>query len=452
MENNKKSGITRRDFLATGAVATAAISGFPFVYTTRAQQRVKPIRIAVDGCGGRGTGAVQNAIDAAPDVHLIAMADPFMDRIESSYKNLTNPPRRGAQQGAQRGGAPPAPPRPPGQGIEVTKDHMFDGLDGYKKLLELDIDYVILTEPPGFRARALLAAIEAGKNVFAEKPLAVDVAGYRMVLEAGKLAQKKGLSICVGYDKRHTLRCVELIKRIHDGQIGEILSGRSYYNTGFLWHRGDERPKWTEMEYQCRNWYYFCWLSGDQIGEQTTHNIDAQNWVNNGPPVRAIGDGGRICRTDPKWGNIWDNMTIDYEYPNEVHWMTMMRQWDKVDGAGGDFVVGTKGRANLATGEITGEKPWKYVGESPQAKVYEHKELIDSIRNGKPMNMAAESADSALTSVLGRESCYTGKTLTWDNMLKSELDLFPKKCEFGPAPDHDMPIPGRFNPVTRKNL
>jgi hypothetical protein len=148
-------------------------------------------------------------------------------------------------------------------------------------------------------------------------------------------------------------------------------------------------------------------------------------------------------------------MVIDYEYPNEVHWMTMMRQWDKVDRFGGDynsFVVGTKGRANLATGEITGEKPWKYEGENPQPKVYEHLELIESIRNGKPMNQAEYSAYSALTAVMGRESCYAGKTLTWDDMLKSELDLFPKKCEFGPAPDHDMPIPGRFNPVTRKNL
>ena len=439
--DKNKGKLSRRNFLTTGAIATAAVSGFPFVHTSRARQRVRPIKIGVDGCGGRGTGAVENAITAAPDIHLVAVADPFRDRIDNCLKSLRAPTSR------RRTGPVP--------NIEVNEDHIFTGLDCYKQLLETDIDYVILTEPPGFRPRAMLAAIEAGKHVFAEKPVAVDAAGARIVIEAGKLAQKKGLSICIGHDQRHNLRSIELIRRIHDGQIGEITSGRSYYNTGFLWHRGDERPKWTEMEYQCRNWYYFCWLSGDQIGEQTIHCIDATNWVNNGYPVRAIGNGGRQVRTDPKWGNIWDNMTIDYKYPNGAHWMTMMRQWDKCDRFGGDyvsFVVGTKGKADLRAGEITGEKPWKYEGEVPSPKVYEHLELIESIRNGKPMNQAEYSAYSALTAVMGRESCYTGKTLTWDDMLKSELDLFPKKVVFGPAPDHDIPVPGRFDAISRKNI
>ena len=430
-----KNKMTRRNFLATGAIATAAISGFPFVHTSRAQA-TKPLNIGVIGCGGRGTGAAENALTAAPNIHLIALADPFADRVERCLKTLTNPKRRSG----------------PLQGVEVKEDHIFTGLDCHKKLLETDVDYVILTGPPGFRPRSFEAAIEADKHVFMEKPVATDPVGVRKILKTGEKAKEKRLSVAVGFDNRHSNSTSETIKRIHDGWMGEIVSGRSYYNTGFLWHRGDE-PEWTEMEYQCRNWYYFCWLSGDHIVEQHIHNIDVVNWVMGGYPIRALGVGGRQARTEPRWGNIYDHFIIDYEYPNGAHVMSMCRQWGNCDTATGNFFAGTKGKSSVGFilgnvgGEISGERNWKSEKDEVTPKVYEHFELIESIRKGNPMNQSDIGAYSTLTAIMGRESAYTGKDVTWDEMLKSDLDLFPKKVEFGTAPKRAVPIPGQPRPL-----
>ena len=424
-----KNKMTRRNFLATGAVATAAISGFPFVHTSRAQA-TKPLNIGVIGCGGRGTGAAENALTAAPNIHLIALADPFADRVERCLKSLTSPARKR---------------KTPLEGVEVKDDHIFTGLDCYKKLLETNVDYVILAEPPGFRPISFAAAIDAGKNVFMEKPVATDPVGVRKVLETGKKARQKGLSVCVGLDNRHSKSAIETIKRIHDGQIGDVIAGQIYYNTGALWHRGED-PSWTEMEYQCRNWYYFCWLSGDHIVEQHIHTIDLMNWALGSYPIRAIGVGGRQVRTEPKWGNIYDHFVIDYEFPNDVHVMSMSRQWQNCDNKGGGLMVGTIGKSN-ASREITGPNSWKFEGEMVTPKVYEHFELIESIRNGNPMAQADIGAYSTLTAIMGRESAYTGKTITWDEILNSDLDLLPKKLEFGPAPKRTVPIPGQPRPL-----
>ncbi|GAF93323.1 unnamed protein product, partial [marine sediment metagenome] len=276
---------------------------------TSGAQRVKPLNIGVIGCGGRGTGAAANAIEAAPDIHLIALADPFADRIERCLRSLTNPKRRGG----------------PLKGVEVKEDHCFTGLDCHEKLLETDVDCVILTGPPGFRPRSFEAAINAGKHVFLEKPVATDPVGIRKVLAAGRKATQKGLSIVAGTQRRHQKPYLETIKRIHDGQIGEVVAGQIYWNGSTLWHRG-ELPEWTEMEYQCRNWYYFCWLSGDHIVEQHLHNFDVANWIIGTHPIRAIGVGGRQGRTDPMYGNIYDHFAVDLEYPNDVHIMSMCRQ------------------------------------------------------------------------------------------------------------------------------
>ncbi|MFC1562519.1 Gfo/Idh/MocA family protein, partial [candidate division KSB1 bacterium] len=423
MTKNKKNGC---NFHAIGTVA-AAISGFPFVHTSRAQS-VKPIKIGIDGCGGRGTGAASDALRAAPNVHLIALADPFRDRIDLCLKNLNDPKRRGG----------------PLKGIEIKEDHIFAGLDGYTKLLETDIDYVILTEPPGFRSRSFEAAVEAGKHVFMEKPVATDPVGVRKVLKTAKKAREKGLSVCVGLDKRHSIRANETVNRIHDGGIGDILAGRLYFQSTGAWHRGSD-PSWTPMEYQCRNWYYFCWLSGDQIVEQHIHEIDAMNWAMGGYPVKALANGGRQVRTDPKYGNIWDHISVDYEYPNGAHALSMSRHWRNCDVAHGNFVVGTKGRSNI-DGEITGKNAWKWDGKMVTPKVYEHWELIESIRKGETMSQAEFGAYSALTAIMGRESAYTGKVVTWDEMLNSDLDLFPEKVEFGPVPKRAVPMPGYPRP------
>ncbi|MFC1562517.1 Gfo/Idh/MocA family protein [candidate division KSB1 bacterium] len=434
MEKNKKDSISRRDFLATGAMATAAISGFPFVHTTHAQD-TKPIKVGLVGCGGRGTGAAGDALNADPNVRLVAMADPFQDRIDRSLKTLTDPKRRGG----------------PLKGIEVTKDTCFSGMDGYKKVLEMDIDYVCLVSPPGFRPMQFEDAINAGKHVFAEKPLATDPVGVRKIRKTAQKAKDKGLSVIVGLNNRHSVSNEEIVKRIHDGAIGKMLAGRGYRVHGGLWHRGDERPKWTEMEYQCRNWYYFCWLSGDQITEMAIHTMDYTNRIIGSTPISALATGGRQVRTDLKYGNIFDHMTIDYEYPDDVHVMLMVRQWDNCDGASGSFFVGSEGA--LGRGGITGKNPWQPKrearGTGMGATVYEHWKLIDSIRNEKAINNALDfGADSTLTTIMGRESAYTGKKLTWDEMLNSDLDLFPKgEIKFGPAPQRPVAMPGSPRPL-----
>ena len=427
-DKKNKNKVTRRKFIATGAVASAAIAGFPFVNTSRAQN-VPPLKIGVIGCGGRGTGAADNALTASKNIHLIALADPFQDRIDRCLETLTNPKRR----------------KGPLQGVEVKKDHIFTGLDCGKKLLETDVDYVCLTGPPGFRPQNFEDAVEAGKHVFMEKPVATDPVGVRKILKTAKKAKEKGLSVVVGFDNRHSLAARETIKRIHGGWIGDVLSARSYFNTGTLWHRGED-PSWTEMEYQCRNWYYYCWLSGDHIVEQHIHTIDLMNWALGSYPIRAIGVGGRQVRTEPKWGNIYDHFVIDYEFPNDVHVMSMSRQWQNCDNKGGGLMVGTIGKSD-ASREITGPNSWKFKGEMVTPKVYEHFELIESIRNGNPMAQADIGAYSTLTAIMGRESAYTGKTITWDEILNSDLDLLPKKLEFGPAPKRTVPIPGQPRPL-----
>lgn len=428
MEKNRKKEITRRDFLATGAVAATAISGFPFVRTAHAQS-AKPLKVGLIGCGGRGTASLREALQAAPNIHVTALADPFKDRVERASKSLKDPKRMGKLI----------------QGVEVKPDHCFAGLDGYKKLLETDVDWVNLVGPPGFRPRHFAVAVDAGKHVFMEKPVATDPVGVRKILKTAKKAKEKGLSVVAGFDNRHNPSRIEAVKRIHNGAIGEITSGTSYnYTRWTRWYRGDD-PSWTEMEYQCRNWYYFCWLSGDVIVEQSIHTIDVTNWVMGAYPIKALGQGGRQLPVDPRRGNIWDHMTVDYEYPNGAHVIHMDRQWPNCHGSGRAGFIGTKGK--YIGGEIIGQNPWKFEGKLERAGVYEQRNMIESIRKAKPRSEAENAAYAALTAIMGRESAYTGKLVTWEEMLNSDLDLFPKKAEFGPAPKRAVPIPGRPRPL-----
>ncbi|MCK4966796.1 Gfo/Idh/MocA family oxidoreductase, partial [bacterium] len=312
--------------------------------------------------------------------------------------------------------------------------------------LETDVDYVCLTGPPGFRPMQFEAAIKAGKHVFMEKPVATDPVGIRKILNTAKLAEEKGLSVVVGFNFRHHVGIRETMDRIRKGQMGEVLTARSYFNTGTVWHRGED-PSWTEMEYQCRNWYYYCWLSGDHIVEQHIHYIDLTNWVMGGYPVKALSVGGREVRTDSKFGNIYDHFAVDYEFSDDRHALAMCRQTANCDNRTGTFAVGTKGKSNLREAEITGQNPWKFNEEVVIPLVYEHWELIESIRNGKPVNEAENGAYSTLTAIMGRESAYTGKTITWEEILNSDLDLFPNKVEFGPVRNRAVPIPGEPRPI-----
>lgn len=428
MENAKKTRITRRDFLAQGTAAAAVISGAPFVHAARSGS-AQPLKVGLIGCGGRGTASLREALQAEPDIHVTALADPFKDRIEGCLKTLTNPKRMGDLI----------------HGVEVTPDQCFDGLDGYRRLLETDVDWVNIIGPPGFRPIQFEAAVEAGKHVFLEKPVATDPAGVRKILATAKKAKEKGLSVVVGFDNRHNPARREAVKRIHDGAIGEITSGTSYNYTRWVrWFRGDD-PAWSDMEYQCRNWYYFCWLSGDVIVEQSIHTIDVTNWIMDAYPVSALGSGGRALPIDARKGNIWDHMTVDYEYPNGAHVIHMDRQWPNCDGSGRAGFIGTRG--HYFHGEIAGQNSWRFEGQLERAGVYEQRAIIESIRKGEPKSEGENGAYAALTAIMGRESAYTGKRVAWDEILHADLDLFPKKIEFGPAPKRAVPIPGSPRPV-----
>ena len=383
------------------------------------------IRVGLVGCGGRGTGAARDCAESAEGVSIVAMADLFRDRLED---------RRAPLKEAI------------GDSYQVTDDRCYSGFDAYKELIDSDIDLVILATPPGFRPIHLRYAVEAGKHVFMEKPAGVDPTGVRSVIESGEMAKAKGLSIVAGTQYRRQPSYVEAIKRIHDGRIGEIVAAQEYYLTGPIWLR-PRKPGMSDMEWQCRNWYYFTWLSGDQIVEQFVHNLDAINWIFQGPPVSAIGSGGRTKRVDPNYGHIYDNFSVEYVYENDVRVTAMCRQMENCLSRVSNRVIGTKGIADVNPdhsvirshkGKIEFEYPEK--GNNPY--VQEHTDLINSIRENKPLNEAREVAYSTLTAVMGREACYTGQEVTWEAMMNSTQNLVPDSFGFTSLAVPPVAIPG----------
>ncbi|HYO10995.1 MAG TPA: Gfo/Idh/MocA family oxidoreductase [Tepidisphaeraceae bacterium] len=420
MQSNANSDFSRRGFLkgsaAIGAAAaTLAAMGSNFAHAAGTER----IKVGLVGCGGRGTGAARDAIQASPLVDIVAMGDLFKDRLDKSRQAL-------AKEGAQ---------------YKVAGDKCFVGFDSFKRVIDAGIDYVILTSPPGFRPEHYAYAIEKNKHVFAEKPVAVDPAGVRRFIESSKLAEQKKLSVVGGFCFRRDATHVETIKRIHDGAIGDVIGGSSYYNVGYLWHH-PRQPEWSELEYQCRNWLYYTWLSGDLIVEQNIHRIDIQNWIMKSPPVSAYGMGGRQVRTDPAYGYIYDHFAVEYEYPNGVKIQNMCRQIDGTDPRVSEIYFGTKGRANPAKG-LAGERGKKDV---PLARAYvqEHVDLINAITSGKLVNEGVQIAESTLSGIMGRMSAYTGKVVTWEQATNSKLDLWPKEpLAFGPIATPPVPMPGK---------
>ena len=437
--------LPRREFVRRSSLALAggaAVSNFPFVITSHAAPDVQ-IRIGVIGCGGRGTGAALNALRAvtrvvyprstyhtedatsssrvlAENVKVVALADVFKDRLDHCREQLKR------------------------AGNDVAEDHCFVGFDAYKKLVAApDVNYVILTTPPHFRPMTLRAAIEAGKHVFLEKPAAVDGPGVRHVLESAELAKKKGLGIASGAQRRHQPSYVETIKRIHEGAIGEIVECRAYWNGGVIWVI-ERQPGWSDMEWQLRNWNYFTWLSGDHIVEQHLHNLDVISWVVGQNPVKASGLGGRQARKTPEEGHIYDHFAVEYEYANGMRMFSQCRQMEGCTGNVGEALVGTKGISNCAD-YIKAAQEWRFNGPKPNPYEQTHIDLINSIRAGKPINEGREMAESTLVGIMGRISCYTGKTVTWDQVLDSKQDLSPAKYEFGNLPFPEVAIPGKYS-------
>ncbi|MHC4123149.1 MAG: Gfo/Idh/MocA family oxidoreductase [Planctomycetota bacterium] len=420
--SNKEQRVSRRNFIKASATVSAAalLSGTNQIFAAGSDK----IRVGLIGCGHRGTGAAENCVKSADNVEIVAMGDLFQDRLDQSLAELS---------------------RKVDDKVTVTEDTSFVGFDAYQKVIASDVDMVILATPPHFRPMHLKAAIEAGKHVFMEKPIAVDPIGVRSVIESSELAEKKGLAIVAGTQRRHQEHYIEIMKRIHNGDIGQIVAAQCYWNMGTLWVK-EKQPNWSDMEWQCRNWLYFTWLSGDHIVEQHLHNLDIINWAIGTHPVKCMGMGGREVRTDPKFGNIFDHFAVEYEYPNGVRVLSMCRQTKGCTNDVSERIAGTKGKTYTDQGNsyIEGQNPFKYEGKSPNPYVAEHTDLIASIRQGKPLNEGKRVAESTLTVIMGRMSAYTGRAMKWDWVMeKSKLDLSPPKYEFCDLPVRPVAIPGK---------
>lgn len=421
---NSIVGSSRRDFLkkTTGALAGGAVASRMGIIPGAYAAGSDTIKIGLIGCGQRGTGAAEDALSSSRGVKLVAMGDAFQDHLETSLDVLKK--SKVAEQ------------------VDVPPERRFVGFGAFEGVLASDVNYVILATPPGFRPWHLKAAVAAGKNIFAEKPVAVDGSGIRMVMQVYEEAKSKGLAIGVGTQRRHQTGYLETLKRIHDGGMGDIVSIRVYWNQGPIWVH-PRQDGWNDMEWQMRNWYYFTWLCGDHIVEQHVHNLDVANWAMGAHPARAVGVGGRQVRTDPVYGNIYDHFAIDYEYENGVRMMSMCRQIPACENNVSEAIHGTKGFCQVNKYTITGEKPWRREGKDNLPYVQEHADLIASIRSGNPYNELKTVAESTLTAIMGRMAAYTGQVLTWDQALNTEENLMPTKLEWGTLAVAPVAMPGQ---------
>ncbi|MFM7846529.1 MAG: Gfo/Idh/MocA family protein [Planctomycetota bacterium] len=420
------SGNSRRDFLKT---STAAVVGGAVVAEMTRPTTVHAagsdiLKVGLIGCGGRGLGAAVNAMNAEDNVRLTALGDAFSDQVEHARGVLSK------QVGAK---------------YAVEADHCFAGLDAYQKVIDSGVDVVLLCTPTYFRPVHLRAAIDAGKHVFCEKPVAVDGPGIRSVLESTRKAKEKKLTIVSGLCWRYDLGVRETIKRIQDGEIGDVVTIQENYLTGTLWHR-DKQPNWTPMEYQVRNWLYYTWLSGDHIVEQHIHSLDKALWLyGDQAPVKCFGLGGRQMRVQEQYGNAFDHFAVCYEWADGRKCFSYTRQMADCANDVDDYVMGTKGRAVVLRHQIQdakGETTWRYRGPKPSMYDYEHKELFAGIRSGNIINNGEYMAASTLMAIMGREACYTGQNITSEQLLKSEVSLGPAKVEWGGAPTVETARPG----------
>ncbi len=422
-------GPSRRDFLQTSTLLTAAMAvGVSGSGAYAAGSGT--IKVGLVGCGGRGTGAAVNAMKAGSDIRLVALGDMFRDNLESSRAQLKG-------DGGDR--------------FDVTDDRCFTGFDAYKNVIGC-ADVVLLGTPPGFRPLHFKAAVEAGKHCFVEKPVATDGPGVRSVLDTCEQARKKNLSVVSGLCWRYHNFMRESVQRLQDGAIGTIQVVQSTYNTQNAKVPIPFDPKkWSEMEWQIRNWYYFSWLSGDHNVEQHVHSLDKVAWVfKNEYPVRAVGVGGRQVRTGPECGNIYDHHAVTYEFANGAKCFSVCRQWDHTPPEVTDYFYGTGGHAALlgankrANYVIEGTHPWRIARGAHEGNMYqtEHDELFESIRAGKPINDGDYMSKSTLMGIMGRMATYTGEVVTWEQVLNSKEDLSPKTWAFGPNPVPPPAVPG----------
>lgn len=417
MENKNESNIDtsgRRSFLKKSGIAIVGTSLVNPLSAFGESAKIKDVvlKVGLIGCGGRGTGAAAQALQADPNIILWAMGDVFEDRLESAYTELLKiHPER----------------------IKVSKEQKFVGFDAYLKVIASDVDVVLLTTPPAFRPDHLAEAVKAGKHVFCEKPVAVDAPGVRKVLESAKIAKQKKLTLVSGFCFRHNYPNQEFFGRILKGAVGDIRAITTFRHGGEAWYM-DRQPDWTQMTYEMRNWYYYNWLSGDFIVEQAVHSIDMMSWaMNDKLPVKATGHGGRQVRVDPKYGNIYDHFSVEYEYSNGAKGYHFTRQQADTSSQNTVEVFGSDGTAMADMYRqhiITGKNSWRYEGENNDMFQTEHDELFKSIRNGNPINDGEKMANSTMLAIMGRMVGYTGQTISWEEAFNSNESIGPKIDEY----------------------
>ena len=440
----QKTDLTRRKFVASTALGTVATLGAtnlllscsgsekkqgkeatPLVMADTAPDG-KVLRAGLVGCGGRGTGAAINFLDAGPNLQIVAMGDVFQDKLEDSRAQLKK----------QRN-------------IELPDEKCFVGFDSYQKVIDAGVDIVLLCTPPHFRPAHVEAAVNAGKHIFMEKPCAVDPVGARSILVSARKAEQMGLSIVSGTIRRVQKDYVETHRRVAAGEIGDIVSAHIVRNGGALWVK-KRRPEWSDMEYMLRNWVNFCWLSGDHIVEQFIHEVDVMDWYVGKNPVKCMGWGGRQRRVS---GDQYDFFSVDYLYDNGMHTHCAARQISGCSNLKREIIVGTKGYADCSgtlyhpDGMVMWKYPYPKAGDTDltwkvkDPYVQEHVNLVTAIRTGKPFSDAEAQVNSTLVTMMGRISAYTGKDVTWEEMLNSSLSLGPKSYAFGPVPNIPEEIP-----------
>ena len=454
----KKNNISRKEFLSYGAAigATAAMGGVGSILTSCSSKSSEPqyaplkaageyyvpnlpdkapdgkeLRVGLVGCGGRGSGAVQNVLNAANGITVTALADVFPDKVEGVRNMLKNDRK-----------------------IDIPEANCYVGFDAYKKLMDSGVvDMVLLCTPPVFRPEHFKYAVEKGLHSFMEKPISVDPAGYRTIVAAAKQADAKGLSVITGTQRHHQRSYVEAYKKVMEGYIGEITGGNVYWNQNMLWYR-EKDPKWTDTEWMIRDWVNWTWLSGDHIVEQHVHNIDVFMWFSGLKPVKATGVGSRQRRIT---GDQYDNFSIDFEFENGIHLHSMCRQIDGCSSNVSEFIQGTKGSLYLDSGnnavikDLAGNVIWEYDKEAAKAAfqqhdpyTLEHVNWIEHIRSGKPFNQAVETAQSSLAGTMGRQAAYTGQTIAWADFSGDPMNLLPAdlKLENRDMSQYKVPVPG----------
>ena len=437
--------VDRRKFLGTTALAGIGLLGAGAILNSckrssetkdlglppilKGAPKGKKLKAGLVGAGARGTGAAINFISAGPDCEIIALADVFQDKIDACRERFAS------------------------FNLPIPTENCFVGFDAYKKLMAIiDLDVVILATPCKFRPDHFLEAVINKKHVFMEKPVAVDPVGIRSVITTARKAQAIGLCVVTGTQRRHQEDYIECYKQVAGGAIGRITSAKAFWNQDHVWFRTRE-PGWNDMEYMIRNWNNFCWLGGDHILDTHVHNIDVINWFTGKHPEKAIGYGGRARRVT---GDQYDFFSIDFDYGNGISSHSMCRQIDGCANGTGELIMGTEGYTNCqdTIWDLDGKIKWKF--EYPKDEngnstntlkipsyVQEHMHLVYAIRTGNYVNEGEETASSTLTAIMGRTAAYTGKSVTWDEILKSDMDLGPKEIKFGPVDMvFETPVPG----------